>query len=188
MVGIGMNKACFLDRDGVVNEEVDYLWQPEKVAIIPGVAEGLRKLHENGFLAIVVSNQAGVARGYYKEADVDEVNARIQELLVAAGTRIDAFYYCPHHPEFSGECKCRKPEPGMILNAAAEFKIDLTKSFMVGDRLSDLESAERAGCQCGYLVRTGYGSEVIRTHQPQNVKIADDLQAAIDDYLANNPQ
>ncbi len=183
-----MNKACFLDRDGVVNEEVDYLWQPEKVALIPGVIDALRTLHKHGFLAIVVSNQAGVARGYYKESDVDEVNARIQELLVAAGTRIDAFYYCPHHPEFSGECSCRKPEPGMILNAASEFKVDLKQSFMVGDRLSDLESAERAGCQCGYLVRTGYGSEVIRNQQPKNVKIADDLNAAVADYIANNPK
>ncbi len=182
-----MNKACFLDRDGVVNEEVEYLWQPEKVALIPGVIEALRVLRKHGFLVIVVSNQAGVARGYYKESDVDEVNARIQQLLVAAGTRIDAFYYCPHHPEFSGECTCRKPEPGMILNAAAEFKVNLQKSFMVGDRLSDLEAAARAGCQCGYLVRTGYGSEVIRTCQPQNVKIADDLKAAVDDYLVNNP-
>lgn len=182
-----MNKACFLDRDGVVNEEVDYLWQPEKAMLIPGVAAALRQLRRHGFLAIVVSNQAGVARGYYKESDVDEVNARIQELLVADGARIDAFYYCPHHPEFSGECSCRKPEPGMLLTAAADFKIDLKASFMVGDRLSDLEAAERAGCKCGYLVRTGYGSEVVRVQQPKNVKIADDLKAAVADYLAANP-
>ena len=100
---------------------MDYLWQPEKVALIPGVIDALRTLHKHGFLAIVVSNQAGVARGYYKESDVDEVNARIQELLVAAGTRIDAFYYCPHHPELA-----------KLLNETSKRK-KITKSKMIQD-------------------------------------------------------
>ena len=121
-----MNKAFFLDRDGVVNVEVDYLHEPEKTVLENGIAEAVKAIHAHGFLAVVVTNQAGVARGKYPEKDIFAVHEKLQELLFAAcGEKIDAFYYCPHHPEFSGECNCRKPNPGMLLQAAEQYNIDL---------------------------------------------------------------
>ncbi len=182
-----MNKACFLDRDGVVNEEVDYLSDPDKAIIITGSAQAIKKLRQHGYLAIVVSNQAGVARGLYRVEDVHKVNERIQDLLNKEGAMIDEYYFCPHHPEFSGACKCRKPEPGMLLQAAKKYAIDLTQSFMVGDRISDLEAAQRAGCKNCYLVRTGYGAEVIKSQNPAGVKISDNLAAAVDDFFDHLP-
>ena len=106
-----MNKAFFLDRDGVINVEVNYLHEPDKVELIPGVVEALRLIHSRGYLALVVTNQAGVAKGYYPESDVQAVHRRITELLEAAGTCVDGFYYCIHHPDFTGSCDCRKPAP-----------------------------------------------------------------------------
>ena len=158
-----MRKAVFLDRDGVINKEVDYLFRPEDVVLIPGLAEALRKIHESGYLAIVVSNQSGIARGMYGMKDVKAVENRICELLRQQGAEIpDAFYYCPHHkkgivPEFSIDCECRKPKPGMFLQAAAEWRIDLPQSYMIGDRMTDLEAARAAGCADAVLVLTGYG-------------------------------
>ena len=114
------NKACFFDRDGVVNVEVDYLHEAEKTVLENGIVEALELAHQNGFLAVVVTNQAGVARGKYPEEDIHKVHAKIQELLAVHGEKIDAFYYCPHHPEHTGSCSCRKPEPGMLLQAAKD--------------------------------------------------------------------
>lgn len=178
-----MQRACFLDRDGVVNEEVEYLSDPDKAIIIPGTTHALKTIRAHGYMAIVVSNQAGVARGFYSSEDVDKVNARIQQLLEKDGAGIDEFLYCPHHPEFTGECNCRKPEPGMFLRAAEKYDIDLSQSLMVGDRMSDLEAAKRAGCHNCYLVRTGYGDEVIAQSNPVDVKIADNLDAAVSDFF-----
>ncbi len=182
-----MNKACFLDRDGVVNEEVNYLWEPDKVQIVPGTAAALRKLKEHGFMTIVITNQAGVARGYYGEKDIHAVHQRIRELLQAEGALIDDFYYCPHHEKFTGECACRKPAPGMLLAAAAKYDIDMKKSLMVGDRLSDLEAGESAGCAVSYLVRTGYGEEVLAGGGvPPQFPVMENLSAAVDDFLTRN--
>ena len=115
-----MNKAFFLDRDGVINVEVNYLHEPDKVELIPGVVEALRLIHSRGYLALVVTNQAGVAKGYYPESDVQAVHRRITELLEAAGTGVDGFYYCIHHPDFTGGCDCRKPAPGRLGGAPPE--------------------------------------------------------------------
>ena len=158
-----MRKAFFLDRDGVINVEVDYLHRPEDVILIPGTAEALRMIHAAGFLAVVVSNQSGVARGMFGMADVKAVETRICELLKQQGDDVpDAFYYCPHHrkgtvPELTGECECRKPKPGMFLKAFSDWEIDPKQSCMIGDRMSDLHAAAAAGCAGGSLVLTGYG-------------------------------
>ncbi|MDD2478720.1 MAG: D-glycero-beta-D-manno-heptose 1,7-bisphosphate 7-phosphatase [Victivallaceae bacterium] len=179
-----MNKACFLDRDGVINEEVNYLHEPDKTIIMPGTAEALKLLKSHGFIAVVVTNQAGVARGYYEETDIHAVHQRIEELLAAEGAALDDFFYCPHHEKFTGECKCRKPNPGMLLKAIAKHNIDPTQSFMVGDRLTDLEAGHSAGCSRNYLVNTGYGAQAkVQDNIPSYVTIADDLLSAVKDFL-----
>jgi D-glycero-D-manno-heptose 1,7-bisphosphate phosphatase len=154
-------RAVFLDRDGTVNEEVGYLSQPENIRILPDVPNAIRLLKEAGYKVLVITNQSGVARGYYTEDDVQLINKKINEQLMQSGASIDGFFYCPHHPDgiiakYSYTCKCRKPESGMILEAADKFSLDLTKSFIIGDKLSDLQMAESLGARA-VLVLTGYG-------------------------------
>ena len=154
--------ALFLDRDGVLIEEVEYLARPEQVRLIPGAAAAIRKVNDAGWRVVVVSNQSGVARGLFPESLLPEIHRVIADRLLAeAGARVDRFYYCPHHPtEGQGgyriDCDCRKPKPGMLLKAAAELGIDLARSCMVGDRATDLQAGAAAGCRT-ILVRTGYG-------------------------------
>lgn len=159
----GMRKAIFLDRDGTINEEVGYLDHLDRLVLFPGAPEAIGKINESGMAAVVITNQSGVARGYFDETFVMAVHMRMQELLATQRAHLDALYYCPHHPEGQGayrlHCDCRKPEPGMILRAAADLRIDLGHSYMIGDNLKDMEMAERAGVT-GVLVRTGYGREV----------------------------
>ncbi|MFA6658397.1 MAG: D-glycero-beta-D-manno-heptose 1,7-bisphosphate 7-phosphatase [Victivallaceae bacterium] len=179
-----MNKACFLDRDGVVNEEVNYLSDPDKVVILPGIAEALKLLKAHGFITVVVTNQAGVARGYYKEQDIIEVNQRISELLAAEKATIDDFFYCPHHEDYTGTCQCRKPNPGMLLNAINKYNISPENSFMVGDRISDIEAGHNAGCAKNYLVKTGYGQQTLDTTAlPEYVTVANNLLDAVKDFI-----
>ncbi len=156
-----------------------------------------RWLHEAGVLAIVVTNQSGVARGMYGESDVQAVHERIQELLAREGAAVDRFYYCPHHPKYGSPCSCRKPEPGMILTACREFDIDPAHSAMVGDRLSDIAAGRAAGgtrlarpegvagqgWAC-YLVKTGYGMEVLRNEDVSGIEVAEDLSDAVERFLA----
>jgi len=153
------NRVFFLDRDGVVNFDVRYCHEPEKIELKPGFAEGLRLLHEAGFLAVVITNQGGVALGMYEAEAVKACHARIQELLAPAGEKIDGFYFCPHHQKVQGECSCRKPRPGLLFRAAREFDIDISRSYMVGDRISDLEAGRNAGCRQGILVDSFYFAE-----------------------------
>lgn len=158
-----MYRACFLDRDGVLIEEEDYLCDPAKAHLCPGAAEAIRFAHEAGWKVILISNQAGLAKGKFKMEDLKAVHARIEELLSAEGVALDGYYYCPHHangivPEYTMECTCRKPGPGMILRAAEEHDLDVAHSFMVGDRPTDLEAGVNAGCAAVALVRTGYGA------------------------------
>jgi len=158
----GSATALFLDRDGVLIEEVEYLARPEQVRLISGAAMAVRRANDAGWKVVVVSNQSGVARGRFPEAVLPEVHRVISaKLLEEAGAVIDAFYYCPHHPteglgSFRIDCECRKPKPGMLLAAANELIIDLSKSWMVGDRLTDLRAGAAAGCRT-ILVQTGYG-------------------------------
>lgn len=151
-----MKWAVFLDRDGTINEEVEYLDDPQDLRLIPGAVEAIRLLNEAGVPAIVVTNQAGVGRGYFSEARVEAIHQQLAKQLAAHGAHLDATYYCPHHPDEG--CDCRKPNPGMLKRAAQEHDIDLGRSFAVGDKVSDLEAGRRAGCRT-VLVLTGYGAE-----------------------------
>lgn len=159
-----MNKAFFLDRDGVLIEEEHYLSDPAKARLCSGAAEALRLMKANGYKVIVVSNQAGIAKGYFTMKELKAVETRINELLAAEGLALDGIYYCPHHaqgsvPEFCMDCDCRKPKPGMLLAAAEDHQIDLAASVMIGDRVSDLNAGLNAGCKAVALVHTGYGKE-----------------------------
>lgn len=178
-----MNKACFLDRDGVVIEEMDYLSDPAKAILIDGAADAIKQLHEKKFKIIVVSNQSGIARGYFSEQTLLAINKRIEELLAESGATIDAWYHCPHHPkgklpDYSMECSCRKPAPGMLLKAAQEHNIDLSRSAMIGDKTSDLEAGFKAGCPVGILVATGYGKEGIPESMPEKALYKKDIMEA----------
>lgn len=157
-------KAVFLDRDGVINEETNYAHRRDQLMLIPRAAEAIRLLNDNGFLVIVTTNQAGIARGLYEEKDMHAFHrAMKEELKKEKGARLDAIYWCPHHPEVVHEvhriiCDCRKPRPGMLLQASRDFSIDLARSFMVGDKWSDIDAGANAGCKT-VMVRTGYGKE-----------------------------
>jgi len=155
--------AVFFDRDGTICEEVGYLSSPDQLVLIEGAAEGIRDLNSAGILVVITTNQSGVARGYFPEDVVEAVHERMRKLLSAQGARVDAIYYCPHHPEgivgaLRIDCQCRKPKPGMIHRAAAELPVDLASSYVVGDKLSDIEFGQSAGLKA-VLVRTGYGRE-----------------------------
>ncbi len=149
-----MKWAVFLDRDGTINEEVQYLHDPHQLRLLPGARVAIRLLNQAGVPAILVTNQAGIGRGYYSEAAMSELHRELARRLAAQGAHLDATYHCPHHPD--QECACRKPQPGMLVQAAEEHGIDLQRSFVVGDKVSDLEAGWRAGCRT-VLVLTGYG-------------------------------
>lgn len=159
--------AIFLDRDGTVNHDSGYIKDPSEVVLLPGVSEGIKKLkNEFGFKAIVISNQAGVAKGIMTIADVDAVNVRINHLLKKDGTEVDAFYYCPFHPDFDPPEKsiCRKPSPFMIVQAAEEQAIDLSRSYMIGDKASDIESGTSAGVKTILIIGEDNRNEISILH------------------------
>jgi D-glycero-D-manno-heptose 1,7-bisphosphate phosphatase len=142
--------AAFLDRDGVLNFDSGYLYEPRACRWTEGAHAAVRELNDRGYFVFVVTNQAGVARGLYDEAAVRHLHAWMNEQFAKSGAHVDAFYYCPHHPEAGTEpyrriCDCRKPKPGMILKALAEWPVDLSRSFLVGDRQSDVDAGRAAG-------------------------------------------
>lgn len=156
-----MRRAVFLDRDGTIIEERGYLGRLDLIAPFPYTADALVRLRGAGYLVVVVTNQAGVARGYFSEAFVNDAHRQLDILLAPGGAAPDAYYYCPHHPEgvveaYRGVCRCRKPAPGMVEQAARDWNIDVTRSFVVGDKWLDVGLANQAGAR-GILVRTGYG-------------------------------
>lgn len=156
-----MSKAAvFIDRDGTINEEKDYLYRIEDWEWIVGSFEAIKLFNDADFLVVVVSNQAGVARGKYTEYDIERLHDYVNDELSRFGARIDAYYYCPHHPDFGAirKCSCRKPQPGLILQAQRDFDIDLGRSYMVGDKLSDIQAGEAAGVK-QVMVQTGYGMQ-----------------------------
>lgn len=200
-----MRKAVFLDRDGTVSEEIGYIHPSDlpRYALLPRSAEGIRRLHDAGFMVVVLTNQSGVARGYFPPEQVDAVHARMRELLAAQGAAVDGIYYCPHHPqpaapadngqlppgrvaaspvsELCFDCDCRKPKAGLALRAAAELGLDLSASWMVGDKGADLGLARTAGLKGGILVKTGYGAGTLEKLQAQGqapVHVAADLVEA----------
>ncbi len=176
-----LKSAVFLDRDGTINEEQEYLYRKEECHFLPNVKEAVKRLNEAGYLVVVVTNQSGIARGYYTESDLEELHAYMEKEFATSGAKIDGWYFCPHHPDFMAnakECDCRKPLPGMLLTAADELGIDLPSSWIVGDKIVDLEAGIAAGCR-SILVRTGYGA-ALSVHAPSGVPVVDDLSAAVD--------
>lgn len=176
-----LRPAAFIDRDGVINEERNYVHQPAEFVILPGVAEGLRRLREAGHLLVVVTNQAGIGRGKYTETDFHALTAHMQDQLSLQGAQVDAVYFCPHHPSagvglYRTECDCRKPHPGMLMAARREWGIDLGRSLLVGDKLSDIQAGQAAGVGRCVLVRSGHalGAEELAAGVP----VYDDLLAA----------
>jgi D-glycero-D-manno-heptose 1,7-bisphosphate phosphatase len=156
--------AIFLDRDGVIIEERGYISKPEQLCLLPGAAEVTALLNRAGWPVVIVTNQSGIARGLLTPSALERIHDRLQHLLGCYGARVDGIYVCPHHPEaeidsYRQQCFCRKPQPGLLLQAAEELHIDLSQSWMIGDRVSDLQAGAAAGCRT-VLVRTGYGSQV----------------------------
>lgn len=156
-----LRKAAFIDRDGVINEERNYVHRIEDFVLLPGVPEGLALLQNAGYLLIIVTNQAGIARGYYDEPTMNALHSHMKAVLAAEHVHIDAVYHCPHHPQgsvamYACDCTCRKPAPGMLLKAATDFNIDLSQSLLIGDKISDIEAAERAGVPRTVLVESGH--------------------------------
>jgi D-glycero-D-manno-heptose 1,7-bisphosphate phosphatase len=177
-------KAVFIDRDGTMSDEVGYVNHPTRFRLLPHTAEAIHTLNENGWLVVVITNQSGVARGYFTEDLLREINENMRRELATAGARLDGIYYCPHHPSagtapYRHDCLCRKPKPGLIHRAADELDIDLGKSWMVGDRYGDVAFARAAKVKAA-LVLTGYGRGEWE-YQPDVV--AEDLQAAVDEIV-----
>ncbi|HBG07608.1 MAG: D,D-heptose 1,7-bisphosphate phosphatase [Geobacteraceae bacterium GWC2_58_44] len=186
---MGKRKAVFLDRDGTINVEVQYLSRVDDFQFIPGVPWALKRLKDAGYLLVVVTNQSGIGRGYYDEAALQSIHDHMHADLATFGAAIDACYFCPHHPEhatgdYLKDCDCRKPLPGMLQQAALELDIDLAASFMIGDKLADVEAGINAGCT-PLLVLTGYGSDHAAS-LPEGVEAYPDLQMAVDAILAPN--
>ncbi len=185
-------KAVFIDRDGTINKEVNYLHKVEDLEILPGVAEAIKLLNDRGFLVIVPTNQSGIARGYYGVEDMRKINEEISRRLAKNGAYIDAFYFCPHHPkgkieEFTISCDCRKPKSGMFLKAAGDYNVDFPGSFSIGDKIRDLEPAKKLGCK-GILVKTGYGEEELKEREAWQLEpdyVAEDLMEGVKWIIEN---
>jgi D-glycero-D-manno-heptose 1,7-bisphosphate phosphatase len=158
-------KAVFLDRDGVINEDYGYVHKIENFHIYPEVFPALRKLQEAGFKLLIVTNQSGIAVGYYTEDDFKKVTQHMLSIFEKEGIKIDKVYYCPHHPEgivpqYTMKCDCRKPESGMIRQGIKEFNIDPSKSFLIGDKENDIKAAHKEGIKAA-LVKTGQGKKYV---------------------------
>lgn len=182
--------AVFLDRDGTINQEVGYIRDLDNLALIPGAAEAIRQLNQMGIPVVVVTNQSGVARGYYPESWMEQLHGRLKTLLAAEGAQLDGVYYCPHLPdgevpEYSFDCDCRKPEPGMLEQAAKDLNLDLSNSFMIGDKATDIDVGLRVGCKT-ILLRSGYGEQVLKgeyQHIPQSDYVFDSLIESYEQIL-----
>ena len=176
------SRAVFLDRDGTVVDDPGFLHEPGKVKLLPGAAQAIKKLNEHDFLVIIVTNQSGIARGLYTVEDYEGVQRRLIELLEKQGAHIDGAYFCPHHPQFTGRCDCRKPGSKLFQEAQQALDIDFTRSWWIGDRLSDVQPA-RVLDGHGILVATGDGN----LHQGQaralGVMVVADLAAAADEIV-----
>jgi D-glycero-D-manno-heptose 1,7-bisphosphate phosphatase len=180
-------RAVFMDRDGTISEEVGYINHPSRFRLFPYAKEAIKLLNDNGWLAVVITNQAGVARGYFPEAMIETVHQHLEEELRSEGARVDGIYYCAHHPSvgeppYRQDCDCRKPKPGLINQAAKDLDIELEQSWMIGDRYSDIELAHNAGVRAA-LVLSGYGRGEWENQRDewkyQPDLIADDLLNAV---------
>lgn len=182
-MSVAERPAVFLDRDGTLVVERHYLSDPADVELVPGAAAAIGALHDAGYAVVVVTNQSGIARGLYSAADFHAVQRRIEAILARDGVRLDGVYHCPHHPDFTGPCECRKPATGLYRRAARELGLDPRQSVFIGDRVKDVRPAEAFGAS-GILVRTGYGREH-EDRTPEGVAVVDDLPAAVDRVLGH---
>jgi D,D-heptose 1,7-bisphosphate phosphatase len=152
------SKAIFLDRDVVINKEVNYLSDPNDFEFLPGSIKALKKLQDLGFLLIIITNQSGLARGYFSKETLNKIHDKMKRILKESGVVLTDIFYCPHHPDFTGNCECRKPKPGLIFQAKEKYNIDLKSSYMVGDTLSDILAGKNAGCKTVFVL-TGHGKD-----------------------------
>ncbi|MEX6689786.1 HAD family hydrolase [Danxiaibacter flavus] len=178
-----MNKAVFIDKDGTLIKDVPYNVNPELIFLNDNIAEVLSILRDNGYLLILVSNQAGIAKGFFSKEELMIASSKIIELLAEESAYLDAYYYCPHHPEgtmpeFSVSCSCRKPAPGMLLMAAREHNIDLSQSWMIGDILDDMEAGKRAGCKTIFYNNGNETAWEMNAFRKPDYVISDLLEAA----------
>ena len=167
--------GLFFDRDGTLNTELDFLSRPEELQLIPNAARAIREANEFGVRVFIITNQSGIARGLFTETDLVVVHKRLITMLAHEGARVDAIYYCPHHPEYGQTpykkaCNCRKPKPGMLRKAAKEFGVKLSQSFVIGDRRIDMQAGKAAGCKTA-MVLTGYGA--VEREECRDTRIVD---------------
>lgn len=172
-------RAVFLDKDGTLIEDVPYNVDPALIRLMPGAADGLQKLHSLGYRLFIISNQSGVARGYFPESALVAVERRLREMFVDIGVTLAGFYYCPHHPQgsvaaYAIPCSCRKPEPGLIHKAARAHQVDLSQSWFIGDKLDDVEAGLHAGCTT-VLLRSESNREESHSFEPRPHYITGDL-------------
>lgn len=185
------NRAIFIDRDGTLNEEVGYITEMSQFRLFGFAAESIKMINDSGWYAVLITNQAGIARGHHSEEFLRRLHAQMELSLLRDGARLDAIYYCPHHPEFGAppyrqDCNCRKPKPGLIEKAAKDFSLDLNNCYIIGDRMSDIETGHTAGTR-SVMVMTGYGREeypdAIRQRPPDHA--AENLLEAVRWILEN---
>ncbi|MBI5471795.1 MAG: HAD family hydrolase [Ignavibacteriae bacterium] len=184
--------GAFLDRDGTLNVEVDFLRTPDQLQVYPGAARAVRKLNDRKITTCVISNQSGIARGYLSEANLIPIHAKLREEMLNEGATLDRIYYCPHHPTsgiepYNIDCDCRKPKPGMLRRAERELGIDLARSFVVGDSVVDMQAGNTVGATT-ILVQTGYGEASLRTCTLEEIPVdfvAPTVVEAIDFILDN---
>jgi D-glycero-D-manno-heptose 1,7-bisphosphate phosphatase len=179
--------GAFLDRDGTINVDTHHVSRPEDVRLIPGAAEAIRRLNEADIPVVVVTNQGGIARGYFTEADYAAVRDRVTELLAAKGAHVDAVYHCPHYPSVNGPCECRKPGTRHYRMGAEALGIDVAKSLYVGDRITDVEPAGTLG-GLGVLVPTGATSDADESAARARFTVAPTLDDAVSLFLSGVAQ
>jgi D-glycero-D-manno-heptose 1,7-bisphosphate phosphatase len=187
--------AIFIDRDGTLSEEVGYVNHLSRFRLLPFAVDAVRLINQSGFLAVLVTNQAGVARGYFPEPLIEEVHALVRQKMKDGGARLDGIFYCPHHPSageapYRQDCECRKPKPGLLRQAEKELGIDASRSWVIGDRYPDMEVAWAVGAR-GALVRTGYGEGELLYKGPRWLRppdlVASNLIEAVERILDTVP-
>lgn len=180
-----LRAAAFLDRDGTIIHDAEYLGDPDGVELLPGAAAAIARLNANGVPVVVVTNQSGIARGRLTEADYERVRARLEAMVAAAGAHIDASYFCPHHPDFTGACDCRKPATLLYRRAADEHRLDLERSWYAGDRWRDVAPALELGGR-GILIRSPATppDELRRADATAGVEVVESLSEAVDRMLS----
>lgn len=150
------NRALFLDRDGIINKDIGHLYEVDKCEFIEGIFELCKLFKDKKYLLFVITNQAGIAKKYYSESEMHVLHNYMDEIFIQNGLKIEHFYYCPHHPEYTGACNCRKPEIGMLMKAVDDFDINLKESVLIGDKWSDIEAGMNAGVKDTYLIKSKY--------------------------------